>query len=76
MRASHIARVAAGVSALSLGLLMVASPASAATLPDGQRISVIGAVDPEEGALIDTTYTASPVDASAHVRRVRHDRRQ
>jgi hypothetical protein len=67
MRARRSLSFVAGVSALVLASLAVASPASAAVLPDGQRISVIDLIfDFEEpGINGHQMYEVSPADGAA-----------
>jgi hypothetical protein len=64
MRSSRALGVLAGTAAIALSVLTMAAPASAATLPSGQRITIIDALDdsgPGEGPF----FTADPTDAAA-----------
>lgn len=54
--------VVAGVSAIALAALLVASPASAATLPSGQRITTVGLDDSGQDPQ-DQFFVSSPADA-------------
>lgn len=64
MRASRGLGFLAGTTALALATLVVASPASAATLPDGQKITIVEFLDtnsPAEGQF----YNVNPADAAS-----------
>jgi hypothetical protein len=63
MRVRSVPAVIAGATAIALAGLLVASPAAAATLPDGQRITVIENFFPEVGPIANTYYDVSPADA-------------
>lgn len=55
----------AGASAIALGSLLIASPASAATLPEGQRISVIQTLVAEVGPGASQFWDVSPANAAS-----------
>lgn len=59
MRARGVLAVVAGVSSVALATLLVASPASAATLPSGQKISAIGLLSVPNEQFFDV----NPADA-------------
>lgn len=64
MRSSRVLSLAAGSTALALATLVVAAPASAATLPAGQRITIVefqDTSDPTEGQF----YDVNPADAAS-----------
>ena len=64
MRSSRALGLLAGTAAVALATLTVASPASAATLPPGQRITIIDSIDdagPQEGPF----FEVDPADAAA-----------
>jgi hypothetical protein len=64
MRPTRVLGLLAGAAAISLAALTVAAPASAATLPPGQKITIVDALDdsgPQEGPF----YNVNPGDAAA-----------
>lgn len=64
MRASRALGTLAGAAAVALATLLVAAPASAATLADGQKITVVEFLDtndPAEGQF----YDVNPADAAS-----------
>jgi hypothetical protein len=65
MRARRTLSILAGSSALALASLVVASPASAAVLPDGQKITVIDLIFAEVGPGGDQMFNVSPADAAS-----------
>lgn len=62
MRASRSLGILASSTAIALSVLFVASPASAATLPEGQRITVIEVGDTETTGLF---YEVNPAAAAS-----------
>lgn len=64
MLASRGFTALAGVTALTLAGLLTASPASAATLPDGQRITVIANEFTGDNEADNTYLHVNPADAS------------
>ena len=63
MRSSRALGILAGTAAVALATLTIASPASAATLPAGQRITIVDSIDevgPQEGPF----YDVDPADAA------------
>ncbi len=57
--------IVAGVSAIALASLLVASPASAATLPSGQVITVVNSTELEAGIGFQQMFEPSPATAIA-----------
>ncbi len=53
--------IVAGIAAIAAGSLLVASPASAATLPEGQRITIVEQIEGSPGG--SRMWFASPDDA-------------
>ena len=64
MRASRALGILAGTTAVALATLFVASPASAATIAPGQKISVIDRYQ-EQSPANGPFYTVNPADALA-----------
>jgi hypothetical protein len=64
MRAHRVPAVIAGATAIALASLLVASPAAAATLPDGQRITVIENDFVPVGPPANTYFDVNPADAA------------
>jgi hypothetical protein len=67
MRASRTLGIIAGISAIGLATLFVAAPASAATLPAGQKITVAQGDFVEVGPDAVQLLNANPADASLTV---------
>jgi hypothetical protein len=63
MRVRSVPAVFAGATAIALASLLIASPAAAATLPGGQRITVIENFFVQVGPPANTYYDVSPADA-------------
>jgi hypothetical protein len=63
MRASKIMTATAGIAAIALATLLVASPASAAILPDGQKLTTVVQFldDPD----VTQMFNTSPADAAS-----------
>lgn len=64
MRFLRLSGLVAGTAAIALASLVVASPAAGATLPDGQKITIIAQDFPIEGPIANTYYDVSPADAT------------
>ncbi len=62
MRAHRIPSILGGTTAIALASLLVASPASAATLPDGQKITIVEAAD---GQVDGQFFEVSAADAAS-----------
>lgn len=65
MRVSRPLSIVAGVSAIALATLVVASPASAATLPDGQKITIVDLIQAQVGPTGSQSYLVSPTDGAS-----------
>lgn len=65
MRVSRSLGVLAGSTAVALSVLFVAVPASAATLPEGQRISVIDLIQAAVGPTGSQTFEVSPANGAS-----------
>lgn len=64
MRASRALGLLAGTTAVALATLFVAAPASAATLPDGQKITIVEWVDANE-PVTGQFFDVNPADAAS-----------
>ena len=64
MRSSRALGMLAGTAAIAFATLVVASPAAAATLPDGQKITIVEWVDASE-PVTGQFFDVNPADAAS-----------
>ena len=65
MRTRRALSIAAGAAALALASLAIASPASAATLPSGQKITIVDLILADVGPTGSQMYNVNPANAAS-----------